>query len=357
MTAERKQLIYIKLIIQGFLESNSTSSIRKFTHNVLTAKLPDDVKAIVCSALFAHACFLDTLEIWNLTISFTRQLASNLVKNLVDATEDELLQALFRRYATIFTRAFLHRLFLESAAENEIFDELKIRELAQFLVTQIAIFFKFSNLNAAISTIRPSLFYYSIISGARGIHAEHVCSVIDFIYQELTATTPTSIPKNPSDMKVILSQRKALCTELFPKIVQFLQFEEGEEERNELFWKFCKEQCDFNEENLNAVTATFRKQVFENLLLVAPQVLCDIQEDSRIPLQLQKTYEIMKKGESFTIATAMDTRNEGIEIIFTFRSYFTEDAYFMMRDSAAASFSVVLQNLKPVSLTRTGGRF
>lgn len=46
------------------------------------------------------------------------------------------------------------------------------------------------------------------------------------------------------------------------------------------------------------------------------------------------------------ISTAIETRNEGIEFLFIFRTYFTNDQYFLTREATAESFRILLQNMK-----------
>ncbi|UMM36655.1 hypothetical protein L5515_008720 [Caenorhabditis briggsae] len=345
LTNERKQHIYVKLFMQGFLNPANVSlnKLNDFLDNVSKAKLSKDLKATVCAALFSHAVFVNNEYDWNLVSNRIHQFAFKIVRNLSDTSEEELLQAMFKRYSTIFIRSFLQRLFHEAAEKN--FEEIKIRETTRLFVSQIIIIFKFPNAMSVISDIRSSLLYRSLMFGTRGTNPKSVCSVIDLINQELSIVnpSPSCTPRNPTDMRVVMEQQKTLITEFFPKIVQLWTLEEFE--KKDLLWKFCADHCNFKEDDLKVVTSSFRKKIFENLLLTSPQQFCN-RERSLITIQLQKIYESMKKGEKFMISTAMDTRNEGIEFIFAFRSYFTNDDHFLLRETAAKSFGTVLQNLK-----------
>lgn len=344
MTCEKKHLIYGKLFMRGFLNSDSfpIEKLKTFTNQVLKAKLPSDVKVIFCATLFAKGIFANSKSYWNFTSNCIRQFAFIIITNLNDPSEEELLQVMFRRYSTIFFRSFLQRLF---CADKNCLDESKIREAARSFVSNVAVYFNFPNLATVTRIARSNLLYHSLMFGTRGINPKSICCVVDFISQELNINAPTSdIPINPSDMKIVMSQRKALVADHFPRLVQLWTLEEYE--KKDLMWKFCFDHCNFSDDDLKAVISAYRKKVFENILLVAPQQFCSQREESAISAHLRKMYESMKKGEAFTISTAMDTRNEGIEFILTFRTYLTDEEHFLMRDTIAASFGTVLRNLK-----------
>uniref|UniRef100_A0A1I7UBT1 non-specific serine/threonine protein kinase n=1 Tax=Caenorhabditis tropicalis TaxID=1561998 RepID=A0A1I7UBT1_9PELO len=349
---EKKLLIYVPLFARKFatFQNNSTKTLSRFIENVLKANILKEVKVTVFASLFGHAITRNTESNWSLVFNWNNEFASTIITDLVDATEEEQLQLMFKRYATIFTRSFVFRLFHEtilSEGQKEIFDELKIRESARFLLAQVVIHFKFTNLISAINSIRPTLLYWSLVFGSRGSNPKHACSIIDFICQELSGARTASVPivpVNPSDIRIVINQRKALITDFFPQLVQYSTFEANK--KNDSIWKFCMDHCNFKEEDMKAVTCTYRKQVFEHILLVASQEFVEKQEKSAILIELQRTYESMKKGEKFSLSTAMDTRNEGIDFIFAFRTYFTSDSYFLMRESLATSFHIVLESLK-----------
>ncbi|EGT35351.1 CBN-ATL-1 protein [Caenorhabditis brenneri] len=348
---EKKLLIYVPLFCRTFskIQSNSIQKLISFVEKVLDAKLLSDAKAIVFAAFFSHSVVVDCDICWSLISNWSHQFASVVVNNLIGTTEKEVLQVLFKRYSTIFTRTFIFRFFHEATmieGQKGSYDEKRIRETVRTFFSRIVITFNFSNISAVISSVRPSLLYWALMYGSQGSTAKYACSVVDFICQELNggSVKPSIIPANLNDARVMLNQRKALITEMFPQLVQYSTFEITK--NNNSIWKFCENHCTFKTEDMKAVTCTYRKEVFEHLILVASHEFCNEQEKSPILVQLQKTYESMKKGEKFTISTAMDTRNEGIEFIFSFRSYFTDDSHFLMKNAVAESFKTVLQNIK-----------
>ncbi|CAI2355152.1 unnamed protein product [Caenorhabditis sp. 36 PRJEB53466] len=341
---EKKLQIYIPVLGRALLSirSNDPAKLTEFMWKVLDARLPTTVKVAVFAGVFAHSAVTDSEDVWNVTTAWTRPFARHLLPELADAPEDGLLQAMLKRYATIFTRSFVGRLLLDTTL-----DELRIRETARSFISRALILFRFANLIAVLPVIRPTLLYWTLIAGARGQCPKQVCSIVDFLCQELVvATNSTSqIPTNPIDIHVVKAQRKALITEMFKHLIQLWAFETCK--GNESLWKFCADHCDFAESDQKVVACTFRKEIFERLLLVRPEDFLVPQNGSLVVQELQKTYENMKKGEKFNLATAMDTRSEGTEFLFSFRTYFTNDVHFWMRERAAASFRVVLQHGKP----------
>uniref|UniRef100_A0A8R1DKH3 Uncharacterized protein n=1 Tax=Caenorhabditis japonica TaxID=281687 RepID=A0A8R1DKH3_CAEJA len=340
---KKKLQIYIPMLTRTLSSNIDPKELNIFMERVHKANLSKIAKVTVLSAMFADSAIKDDwCVIFNWISPFVRQ---NIDEH-GNRSEQENIQAFFKRHTMIFTRCFLSRLFFDVSCTEELFNESKTRETIRSFVINIMIHFKFPNFISVLLFLRPTLLYWVLVSGARGQNHKLVCSIVDFLSQELcvASTSAAHHPMGSTDVQSLMTQRKTLITEMFQHLVQFSAFETctGHKE----VWSFCADHCGFTELDMKTAISSYRKAVFERLLLVTPQEFVYPSEGSFVVTELQKTYENLKKGEKFTLATGMDTRKEGIEFLFTFRLYFTDDEHFWMRERSVESFRVVLQNVK-----------
>lgn len=251
---EKKLQVYIPGMnrLLSLTKDKYPDSMNQFIRKVLHSKVSKTVKIAVFASLFVHSIVTDSQELWTIASNWTSHFARKLIDKKKYLTQEELLQAVIKRYATIFTRCFVGSLFFESAStvhRKDFFDESKTRELVRTFVSQVTLNFELQNLMSTLLILRPSLLYWCLVSGARGQNPKIVCSVIDFLCQELVvaSTSTAHVPVDPCNAENVMKQRNALITEVIKSLKLSITQSERSKKKNInstqpsclwVYWKF-----------------------------------------------------------------------------------------------------------------------